>query len=177
MKFDIVVAVDKQRGIGKNGTLPWRLPGDLAHFKKLTSTTSRPETKNAVLMGRKTWESIPEKMRPLKNRVNVVISRRNDLRLPAGVQQANCLEDALVLCGNLDGIETCFVIGGAQIYELAMGQPSLSKLYVTEIDAVYDCDTFFPDYRTGFNELAVSEVQSEAEIHYRFKALAKVTPP
>ena len=81
IRFDIVVAADEQRGIGKDNDLPWHLPGDLTHFKRTTTRAVAEGMSNAVVMGRKTWESVPPRYRPLKNRVNVVLSRRDSLEL------------------------------------------------------------------------------------------------
>lgn len=75
LTFQIVVAATRKLGIGKAGTMPWKLPGDMAYFKELTMRTADPAKQNAVVMGRKTWESIPPKFRPLPGRVNVVLSR------------------------------------------------------------------------------------------------------
>lgn len=77
--INIIVAMDSRGGIGKNGKLPWKLPKDMAYFHKLTTTTVDPKKINAVLMGRKNWESIPSKFRPLKGRINVVLSRKVEL--------------------------------------------------------------------------------------------------
>ena len=78
--FSIIVAFDSQYGIGKNGQLPWSLPSDLKHFKEITTAVTDPAKKNAVIMGRKTWESLPEKFRPLPGRVNMVLSQRGELK-------------------------------------------------------------------------------------------------
>ncbi|MFH4974016.1 hypothetical protein AB6A40_000725 [Gnathostoma spinigerum] len=75
MRMNIIVALDSVNGIGKDGTLPWNLPRDVAHFNSMTTKTSDPNKRNAVLMGRKVWESIPAKWRPLKGRFNVVLSK------------------------------------------------------------------------------------------------------
>ena len=83
--FSLIVAMDSQNGIGKNGQLPWHLPADLKHFKEITCTVRDPKKQNVVLMGRKTWDSIPEKFRPLPGRINVVLTRHPDLKFPLGV--------------------------------------------------------------------------------------------
>jgi len=79
------VAFDSQYGMGKNGQLPWVIPQDLKHFKEISTAVINPANKNAVIMGRKTWESLPEKFRPLPGRVNVVLSKEGKLDLPSGV--------------------------------------------------------------------------------------------
>src|SRR5262249_730757 len=93
--FSIVVAFDSSYGIGKNGQLPWKLPADLKRFKEVTSTHKDPTKLNAVIMGRKTWESLPASFRPLPGRVNMVLSKQAELSLPAGVLLAPSLENAL----------------------------------------------------------------------------------
>jgi dihydrofolate reductase/thymidylate synthase len=74
--FSIVVAMDSQQGIGKNNNLPWSLSADLTHFKSLTTTVTHLQKRNAVIMGRKTWNSLPTAFRPLPNRLNIVITRQ-----------------------------------------------------------------------------------------------------
>ncbi|TWC71102.1 dihydrofolate reductase [Herbaspirillum sp. SJZ099] len=123
----IVVATDRNNGIGINNTLPWHLPEDLAHFKRTTSG-------HAILMGRKTFESIG---RPLPNRRNIVITRNAGWQ-HAGVETAASLPEAAALAG--DG--PAFIIGGAQIYAEAL--PLVNRLIVTRIEQTFDCDAFFP---------------------------------
>ena len=124
----LVVARARNGTIGRNNTLPWRLPEDLAHFKR--TTLGAP-----IIMGRKTWESIG---RPLPGRRNIVVSRNTALELE-GAEVAGSLEDAQLLC---IGVEQVFLIGGAQLYAEAL--PSADRLVVTEIDADVEGDAFFP---------------------------------
>ena len=126
--FTLIVATDRQRGIGIRNTLPWKLAEDLAFFKR--TTTGHP-----ILMGRKTFESIG---RPLPNRRNIVISRNPDWQ-HAGVEVVSSLEAAAELVSQ----EAVFIIGGAEIYRAAL--PLAQTLLVTEIDQIFDCDTFFPE--------------------------------
>jgi dihydrofolate reductase len=123
----LVVAMDAQRGIGVDNTLPWRLPEDLAHFKRVTSG-------HPIVMGRKTFDSIG---RPLPNRRNIVITRNPAWR-HEGVDAVTSLEVALALAGD----DEVFIIGGAQIFAAAMDRAD--KMIVTEIGHTFRCDTFFP---------------------------------
>lgn len=126
----LIAAVAENGCIGKDGTLPWRIPEDLKRFKELT-------TGHAVVMGRKTWESIPEAFRPLPGRRNVVVTRRADYPLPDGVLRAASLEEAVASAGN-----DAFVIGGAEIYRAAM--PLARRLEITHVRRTVDGDAFFP---------------------------------
>ena len=117
--------------IGKQGQLPWHLPEDLAHFKR--TTLGQP-----VVMGRVTWESLPEKFRPLPGRSNVVVSRQTSFSA-AGAQLASSLEAAMAL---FPPTEIIWLIGGAQLY--AQGLSIASQIVVTEIDADYEGDAFAP---------------------------------
>jgi dihydrofolate reductase len=126
----IVVAHSANRVIGREGGLPWRLPSDLRRFRELTSG-------HTVLMGRRTYESLPDAFRPLPGRRNLVLSSDPGYR-PAGAEVFASLQDALAAC---DG--DCFVIGGEVTYRDAL--PLCERLYATEIDAELDGDAFFPD--------------------------------
>ena len=146
MSFDLVVAADLDWGIGKDNGLPWpRLKGDLAHFKAVTSTASAGQ-RNAIVMGRRTWESREVGARPLPNRVNVVVSR-STLIVPEGVVAARTLDDAIAV----SGVESIFVIGGAQIFREAFTHPALRFVYLTRVEGRFGCDAAIPDLdRSGF---------------------------
>ena len=170
--FDIVVAADLNSGIGKGGRLPWKLSGDMKYFRELTATVTLPHYKNAVIMGRKTWESIPDKFRPLPDRVNVVLTRAADYALPEGVLKANSFDDALEQIKPFP-IERCFVIGGGEIYREALRHPACKLLYLTEVQSVFDCDTFLPGYQHQFEEISSSVVFHDGDLGYCFKVLGK----
>jgi dihydrofolate reductase/thymidylate synthase len=122
--FQLVVAVCRSAengalGIGKDGGLPWKLPGDMAYFRELTSRTHDDKKQNAVIMGRRTWESIPAKFRPLPGRLNVVLSRSGTAASFEGAHRVcSSLEQASELLARpemQDKVESRFVIGGGQV--------------------------------------------------------------
>ncbi|MFN3883177.1 MAG: dihydrofolate reductase [Rhodocyclaceae bacterium] len=128
----IVAAVARNGVIGKNDTLPWRLSEDLKHFKALT-------TGHAVVMGRKTWESLPAKFRPLPQRQNYVVTR-DPHHVAPGATVLHSLEEVRKIGA---GETALFVIGGAELYRQML--PWADRLEITEIDAAFDGDAFFPD--------------------------------
>ena len=128
----IIAAVAKNRVIGKDNTLIWSIPEDMAHFKALTSGQT-------VVMGRKTWESLPPRFRPLPGRRNIVISRQADYAAP-GADLADSLENALQRASTAERI---FVIGGEQIYRQAMAVAD--RLEITEVDLEPTGDAWFPE--------------------------------
>ena len=126
-QLTLVVAIDAQRGIGVDNKLPWHLPEDLAHFKRVT--LGQP-----IIMGRKTFDSIG---RPLPGRRNIVVTRNAGWRHD-GVDAVTSLQAALALVKD----EPASIIGGAQIFSASMD--IAERMIVTEIDHAFDCDTFFP---------------------------------
>lgn len=144
MSFDVVVAADLEWGIGRVNGLPWpKLSGDLAHFRRVTSAA--PEgARNAIVMGRKTWESAEVKGRPLPRRLNVVISR-SVLLLPDGVLAARSLDEALASAAAAATIANTFVVGGAQIFREAFDHTALRYVYLTRVQGRFGCDTHIPD--------------------------------
>jgi dihydrofolate reductase len=144
-RLAIIVATDLQRGIGVNNTLPWRLPEDLAHFKRTTSG-------HPIIMGRKTFDSIG---RPLPGRRNIVITRDAGWQHD-GVVAVNSVDAAADLAGDTQA----FIIGGAQIYAEML--PRVSRLIITEIGRAFDCDTFFPAINPNdWKEIAREKHHSE----------------
>ncbi len=142
MRLSLVAALARNGVIGRDGAIPWRIPEDVRRFKELT-------TGHAVVMGRRTWDSLPERFRPLPGRRNVVVTRRVDWTAD-GAERAGSLEDALEL---LEGTPQVFAIGGAELYAAAL--PLADELLLTEIDADVEGDTFFPPFERGdFDEVA-----------------------
>lgn len=127
--------------IGKDNAMPWHLPEDLAHFKRLTQGWP-------VIMGRKTWDSLPARFRPLPGRTNVVITRQPDWQA-AGALPAASLADALALCAQSDEV---WIMGGAQIY--AQAEPLADRIELTHIAQDFDGDAFAPTLGTEWTETA-----------------------
>ena len=126
----LIAAVARNGVIGVDNRLPWQLPADLKRFRELT-------TGHAVIMGRKTWESLPAKFRPLPGRRNIVVTRNDSFRAE-GATVTTSLPDAIAAASG----DEAFVIGGAELYKAAL--PLADRLQLTEIDATYEGDTWFP---------------------------------
>jgi dihydrofolate reductase len=135
MIVSAIAALSANKVIGKNNDLPWRLPDDMKFFMETTKG-------HHVIMGRKNYDSLHEKYKPLPHRTNIVITRQKDLIAP-GCIVLNAVEPALEIARTKHEDE-CFIIGGAEIYQLAM--PYTTRLYLTEIDARIEGDTYFPEY-------------------------------
>jgi dihydrofolate reductase len=138
MKISLIAAMDKNRVIGKNNDLPWHLPDDMKYF--MQTTMGYP-----VIMGRKNFDSIPPKYRPLPGRMNIVLTRQSDFA-STGIFVAHDAEHALAQAAT-DNPSEIFIIGGAEIYRLFISRAD--HLYLTEIDASVDGDTFFPSVNTA----------------------------
>ena len=153
--------MDRARGIAKDGDMPWHLPGDLAFFAKLTTGKGC----NVVIMGRKTWDTIPQRFRPLPGRGNVVVTRQTDFDAP-GAETASSLDQALeaAAAGTTDQV---FVIGGAQIYQEALRHPACRDVHVTEIDQDFGCQVFFPAL-DGFVREEILGEEEHLGLCYRF---------
>jgi len=141
MKLHLIYARARNGVIGQDKQMPWHLPEDLALFKRVT--LGQP-----VIMGRKTWDSLPARFRPLPGRVNIVITRQADWQAE-GALRATSIEDAMRLCGDAPD---AWIMGGAEIYRQA--EPLASTAVVTEIDADFEGDAFAPTLTPAWHETA-----------------------
>ncbi len=143
-KVAAVVAMDHSRVIGIKGTLPWRLAADMAHFRALT-------TGNVVVMGRKTWDSLPTAFRPLPGRTNLVVSRAPEhLNLPEGVLGAESPQAGLELACQVAarGGASVWVIGGAELYRALL--PMCDEVHLTLVAGKHDGDAWLPIFENDF---------------------------
>ena len=156
MKLGLIYARARNGVIGAGGTLPWHLPADLAHFKALTQGCP-------VIMGRKTWDSLPPRFRPLPGRLNVVLTRQPDWAAP-GALAVHGLAEALA---RVQGAPRVFVMGGAELYAQAL--PLAHTLVLTEVDADLPGDAFFPAWDRGrFDETLRTPGRTAAGVDYAF---------
>lgn len=153
MKLHLIWAQSRNGVIGVNGTLPWHLPEDLAHFKR--TTLGAP-----VLMGRKTWDSLPPRFRPLPGRANIVVTRQPDWSAEGAVR-AGSLAAAAALC---PADTDAWVIGGAEVYAQAL--PLAHTAVVTEIDADFDGDAHAPVFEPTWQEMARSQHVSSTGLRF-----------
>jgi dihydrofolate reductase len=156
--LSLIAAVARNGAIGNAGGLLWHLPEDLAHFRR--TTMGRP-----VIMGRKTWESLPARFRPLPGRMNIVVTRQRGWHAE-GASVAHDLDEALAHV-RAAGQEHAFVIGGAQLYVEALSRAD--ELVLTEIDAAFDGDAHFPSWdRRNFVEVAREHHRAAAPNDFAF---------
>jgi dihydrofolate reductase len=162
----LIAALDRHRAIGRGGELLWREREDQAHFRRVTMGCP-------VIMGRKTWDSLPARFRPLPGRRNVVVTR-NAAWQAGGAERAGSLDAALALAG---AAPKAFVIGGGELYALAL--PRADELVLTEIDAVFDgADAFFPAFdRARFVEAAREPRVAADGTRFAFVTYRRIAPP
>jgi dihydrofolate reductase len=151
----LIAAVARNGVIGKDNVLPWHLPEDLKHFKQLT-------TGQAVIMGRKTWESLPERFRPLPGRLNIVVTRNPAYRAEGATVVSSLAEAEKVGAG-----KTAYIIGGAELYTHAL--PFAQHMVLTEIDADVEGDAYFPSYdHAEWREVSRQQGTSSDGLRYAF---------
>lgn len=154
--ISIIAAVARNGAIGKHNQLLWHLPEDMRHFRE--TTRGKP-----VIMGRRTWESLPDSFRPLPGRHNVVVTR-NPAYEAVGATLASSLDEAIQKAGAVDEV---FVIGGAELYAKAL--PIADRLYLTEIASEFAADVFFPEVPAGeWEEISRKAQQGTTGLTFSF---------
>jgi dihydrofolate reductase len=158
MIVSAIAALSRNYVIGKNNDLPWKLPDDMRFFMETTRG-------HHVVMGRKNYDSLRGKFKPLPDRTNIVITRQNDLQAP-GCIILHSITEAL-LAANKNGENECFIIGGAEIYKAAL--PFTNRLYLTEINADIAGDTYFPNFdKSEWKELSRKHHPADERHAYAF---------
>lgn len=158
----LIAAVDRKRAIGRGGELLWHESEDQKHFRLVTMGCP-------VIMGRRTWDSLPARFRPLPGRRNIVVTR-NPGWSAEGAERAGSLDDAIALAGDA---AKAFVIGGAELYALAL--PRADELVLTEIDAEFEADAFFPNWpRARFRQTSTEPHVSSQGVGYRFNLYQRI---
>jgi dihydrofolate reductase len=142
-RINLIAAIGKNRELGRGGRLLWQLPEDMRRFKALTAG-------HPVIMGRKTWESLPPRFRPLPGRTNIVVTRQAGYQAD-GATVVDGLSDAFLTAEKAPGADETFVIGGGELYAAAL--PYAARLYLTLVDATAEADTYFPAYEQEFEIL------------------------
>lgn len=159
--LNIIAAIGKNRELGLRGKLLWHITDDLQRFKELTIG-------HPVIMGRKTWESLPEKFRPLPGRTNIVVTRQANYKAE-GAMIADSLEAARAAAARAPGADEIFVIGGGELYTASL--PYASRLYLTLVDVTAAADTFFPPHEQAFK--IISDDEGTGEPPHRFFVLER----
>ena len=166
--MNIIVAMCKNRGMGFKNTIPWHLSSDLQRFKYLTTSF---ENKNHVIMGRKTWDSLPNKYKPLPKRKNIIISSKKDI-----IKQENVIvyNDINLIKNHYTEInKNTWIIGGTQIYNYALENDLVNSILVTLIDNEFECDVFFPKIPSKFQLKYESPYKLENNIIYKYQQWVK----
>jgi dihydrofolate reductase len=163
MQLHLIFAKSRNGVIGKDNALPWHLPEDMAHFKRMTMGCP-------VIMGRKTWDSLPARFRPLPGRINVVVTRQTNWS-ENGAKPSSNIIDALLFCEQFDNV---WVIGGAELYTHAL--PFANTAVVTDIHADYDGDAFAPEFGPQWIEIAREDHTSVNGLPFSFVTYSNSHP-
>ena len=156
MRMAMIVAMDEDGCIGKGNGLPWRLAADMARFKRLTEGDGI----NDVIMGRKTWDSLPDVFRAITERLNIVMSRHTDW---ANEEAETALDPGRAIeIAYADGCEECWVIGGAQIYSMYLDK--VDEIHVTTVQTTGSCEVGFPEWdRSGWTEEVIESLDTDED--------------
>jgi dihydrofolate reductase len=157
----LMVAIANNTAMGKDNNLLWHLPADMKFFRETT-------TGHCIITGRKNYESIPARFRPLKNRTNIVVTRNLDYLEP-NIQVCNSIEFAIDFAKRT-GEKEVFVIGGGQIYAECLEKNLIDKMYITHVDSTFEADTFFPDFdKKNWKSSIISELEKSEKNPFEAK--------
>lgn len=178
MKINLILAVDEKNGLGRDNDLAWRISKDMKYFKGITTKTTDLAKHNAVIMGRKTWESIPRKFRPLSDRINCILTRsikHDDIWAPIDdfVLYFNSLEHCLSELESRENVESIFIIWWSQIYNQAIKTRFIDKIYITKVKWDYNCDVFFDGIPEWFLLESYTDDEEENGIIFSFEVYKK----
>lgn len=176
MKINLILAVDEKNWLWKNNSLVWNIPSDLKYFKKITSETEDLAKLNAIIMGRKTWESIPAKFKPLSDRINCIITKSvktNDIgsNLDDFTLYFNSITHCLSELESKENLEKIFVIWWASLYNDFLKWDLLDfvdKIYITKVKWDFNCDKFFDWIPENFSVEKYSEEMEENWFKFSF---------
>lgn len=168
-KINIILALDEQNGLGKDWDLAWKIKEDMQYFKEITVWTSAKQ--NAVIMWRKTWDSIPEKYKPLPDRINCILSRNFEFEDDFWeIRKFSSFDLALEKLNSDDNIWEIFIIGWAKIYNIGLENTNLWKVYLTRVKWCFDCDVFLNLDLEEFELIENSEwKENKKGIEFRFE--------
>jgi len=179
--LSVIATTTPKGGLGLDGARPWSLMEDLAQFGRVTMALPEESSKtNAVVMGRKTWESIPEKLRPLAGRVNVVLTGAAAgpafaSPYPEGVLVSTSVAAAVEALGKRGDVAGVFVMGGAAAYREALAMAQCARIFLTRLGREFECDTFFPAIdEQEFQAVQLSETRVQEDIPYDFVVYERV---
>ena len=175
--YTLIAASDSELGIGKNNTLPWDFKEDMQFFHN--QTTQKLQGKiNILIMGRLTYESIPKAHRPLKNRINIVISRTkqaSDFPMPDNLHFVKSINAAIELAERINNGGQIFCIGGANIYNQFLDRDLIDQVLLTHVEGHFSCDTFLHDFHSDFRleteqETICLNLQDQKKYRLRFQS-------
>lgn len=179
MKFDVILAIDEKNWLWKNNSLAWHIPSELKYFKDITTKTIDLSKFNAVVMWKNTWLSLPEKSRPLPNRINCILDRDlkiddyNNSSIDDFVLYYKSFEHCLADLKNKNNIENIFVIWWASVYNYVINNDNLDKIYITKVQWDYKCDVFFNWIPKNFILSSYSDEFEENNIKFIYEIYTK----
>lgn len=179
MKFSMILAVDEKNWIWVSWDLAWKLPSDMKYFKEITTKTYDLAKHNAVIMWKNTWKSIPVKYKPLPNRINCILSHELEKdniwsKIDDFVLYFNSFEHCLSELESKENVENIFVIGGAVLYNYALKNELLDKIYITRIKWDFNCDVHFDWIPDNFVLESYTDYTKENDIEYSFQVYKKI---